>query len=164
MEQFTEVLWQECVKNQLMNEGWPSFPQVSCRPLPLPIGLDRELEVLVMSLFYPNNLLNSFLFKVDKRTWTSPLCNCLKEEQNALHLLTGCDIVGSDTSDKAMALLRVCNGAFSSTGTHSEPELHNNPFSILNCSRDSRFIELCVEIVENEELNLKRKIKLRKRT
>ena len=85
---FTEFLWQESLQNKLQLEGWSHIPKVSLSPLPLQLGTSRETEVLIMSLFYENNLLNSFLFKHDRSRWTSPLCSCGEEEQTALHLLT----------------------------------------------------------------------------
>ena len=62
-----------------------------------------------------------------------------------------------------MTILKICNGTLSSVGTHSGSEILWNHFSVLNCSRDSKFIELCVEVVEIEGLNLKRKIDLKKK-
>ena len=64
MQNFTELLWQDSLDNRLQMEGWSSTPTVSCNPLPIPMGVSREEEVLVMSLMYKNNLLNSFLYDV----------------------------------------------------------------------------------------------------
>ena len=100
IQQFTELLWQESIQNLLMTEGWSEIPRVSCNPLPIPHGVSREVEVLVMSLMYKNNLLNSFLFRVD-RAVSSPLCICGSEEQTALHLLSSCDLVDLDLKYQA---------------------------------------------------------------
>ena len=62
MQGFTELLWQDSLNNRLMLEGWSAIPTVSCNPLPIPLGTSREAEVLVMSLMYKNNLLNSFFW------------------------------------------------------------------------------------------------------
>ena len=51
MDEFTELIWQEIIQNQLQLEGWPNIPRVSLSPLPLPHGTTREQEVLIMSLF-----------------------------------------------------------------------------------------------------------------
>ena len=66
IQQFTELLWQESIENLLMTEEWSEIPRVSCSPLPIPLGVSREVEVLAMSFMYKNNLLNSFLFRVDR--------------------------------------------------------------------------------------------------
>ena len=93
---FTEFLWQESLQNKLQLEGWSHIPKVSLSPLPLQLGTSRETEVLIMSLFYKNNLLNSFLFKHNRSRWTSPLCSCGEEEQRALDLLTSCNLTQDD--------------------------------------------------------------------
>ena len=66
---FTEFIWQENLQHQLQLEGWPHIPKVSLAPLPLPHGTNQEMKVLVMSLFYINNLFNSFLFRFDRTRW-----------------------------------------------------------------------------------------------
>ena len=102
---FTEFIWQENLQHQLQLEGWPHIPKVSLAPLPLPHGTNQEMEVLVMSLFYINNLFNSFLFRFDRTRWESPLCLWGEEEQTALHLLTSCAFTEDDTRNEANHLL-----------------------------------------------------------
>ena len=151
---FTEFLWQENLQHQLQLEGWSQIPKVSLAPLPLPHGTTREMEVLVMSLFYKNNLLNSFLFRFDRARWESPLCLCGEEEQTAVHLLTSCTFTEEDIRKEANYLLSlgnvVQNGRLDSFGH----------VSMLNCSRDPRFIRICKSMVENESLNLRTHISL----
>ena len=108
-----------------------------------------------MSLFYRNNMLNSFLHRYDKDTWPSPLCSCEEDEQTALHILTNCPIVGAERIEKAKHIMQVCND------TVDFADADQNPFAIINCSRDASFIELCLESVELERLHLKRKVQLR---
>ena len=99
IQQFTELLWQGSIQNLLMTVGWSEIPRVSCSPLPIPFGVSREVEVLVRSLMYKNNLLKSFLFRVD-RTAATPLCICGLDEQTTIHQLSGCDLVDMDLKFK----------------------------------------------------------------
>ena len=157
IDSFTEELWQETLRNQLAMEGWHTAPNVSCNPIPIPFGVKRDSEVILMSFLYKQNLLNSFLFHFDRQEWTSPLCICGLEEQDALHLLTSCVFIDSRIRQRAQELLELCNN------THDDRELTANPFALLNCSRDPQFIDLCLEIVETENLQLRKKINLNRR-
>ena len=155
MQQFTELLWQDSLNNRLMMEGWSSTPTVSCDPLPIPIGVNREIEVLVMSLMYKNNLLNSFLFDINRDVWSSPLCSCGLEEQTSVHLLTNCSLVENSLRAEAIRIMSLCNNVRPGLQHSFDPNC-----AILNCSRDQNFIKLCIEIVETEDLNLRLKINL----
>ncbi|KAL5256622.1 hypothetical protein ACHWQZ_G011765 [Mnemiopsis leidyi] len=155
IQKFTEQMWRESLLNRLMSEGWHDVPQVSCSPLPIPFGLSRDTEVLIMSLMYKNNLLNSFLFRQNKSKWTSPLCACGAEEQSALHILTSCELVNCGLRSEAQRIMKLCNDL----GSSEDPTFEEN-CAILNCSRDSKFICICAEIVKTEGLRLKRSINL----
>ncbi|KAL5260728.1 hypothetical protein ACHWQZ_G010771 [Mnemiopsis leidyi] len=109
IDKFTELLWQESIKNQLQLEGWPIIPRVSLSPLPLPHGTSREQEVLIMSLLYKNNLLNSFLSRLDRTRWNSSLCSCGCEDQTVIHLLTRCLLIEDTIRDQASYLLTTGN-------------------------------------------------------
>ena len=156
MDKFTELIWQESIQNQLQLEGWPNIPRVSLRPLPLPHGTTREQEVLIMSLFYKNNLLNSFLFRHDGTKWKTPLCSCGVEEQTVIHLLTRCALVEDVVRDQAGYLLVLSIGNSISIEGFDDLGL----VGALNCSRDPKFIEVCRMVVCNESLNLRRVINL----
>ena len=157
MQRFTELLWQDSLKNRLMTEGWSKIPTVSCNPLPIPLGTSREAEVLVMSLMYKNNLLNSFLFGVNRDLWQSPLCPCGLEEQTSVHLLTNCSMVDATLNAEAKRIMCLCNNI----GTLVDPVFDLN-CAIINCSRDSNFIKICIKVVETEDLNLRQKINLQR--
>ena len=154
MKQFTEFIWQENINNQLQLEGWSHIPKVTTTPLSLPSFTSREIEVLIMSLFYKNNLLNSFLFNFDRLRWASPLCSCGIEEQTAIHILTSCCHADESLRDQATYHLSIGNEAsnLEELGT----------VAILNCSRDPGFTQVCRDIVVNENLQLRRKICLQK--
>ena len=123
-----------------MTEGWSEIPRVSCSPLPIPLGISREVEVLVMSLMYKNNLLNSFLFRVDRAVASS------------------CDLVDMDLKCQAKHIITLCNSSRSMVDLAAE-----QCSTILNCSRDYMFVNLCIGIVESQGLNLRRKINLSKK-
>ena len=153
---FTEFIWQECITNQLIIEGWPHIPKVSTTPLPIPAYTTRDVEVLVMSMFYKNNLLNTFLFSLDRCKWTSPLCSCSVEEQTAIHVLTNCSLTEESLRNEAIYYLNIANDdlSFEELGC----------VAILNCSRDPGFIRTCRDILDNDQLLLRRKISIRKTT
>ena len=157
MQQFTELLWQDSLNNSLMTEGWSTIPNVSCNPLPIPLGTSREAEVLVMTLMYKNNLLNSFLFSVNGELWRSPLCPCGLEEQTSVHLLTNCSMVDATLNAETKRIVCLCNNI----GTLIDPVFDLN-CAIINCSRDPNFINLCIKVVESEDLNLRQKINLQR--
>ena len=146
---FTEHIWQESIVNKLQLEGWPFIPRVSVTPLPIPPYTCRETEVLVMSMFYKNNLLNSFLYNMNRHA-PSPLCSCGIEEQTAIHVLTNCSKVEVSLQDEAMFQLNLGNSntCLEEMGT----------VAALNCSRDPGFLRVCRDIVESEGLNLRTKI------
>ena len=106
-----------------------------------------------MSLLYENNLMNSFLFKFDRNRWTSPMCICGTGDQDALHLLTSCSLVNSQTRKKLTYLLKVCN-------QENPDNLSNGVVAILNTSRDPEFTACCLDVVETAGLNLRSKITL----
>jgi len=130
IQQFTELLWQGSIQNLLMTVGWSEIPRVSCSPLPIPFGVSREVEVLVRSLMYKNNLLKSFLFRVD-RTAATPLCICGLDEQTTIHQLSGCDLVDMDLKFQAKHINTLCNSSRSMVDLAAE-----QCSTILNCSRD----------------------------
>ena len=112
---------------------------------------------MITSLMYKNNLLNSFLFRVD-RAVASPLCICGSDEQTAIHLLSSCDLVDMDLKCQAKHIITLCNSSRSMVDLAAE-----QCSTILNCSRDYMFVNVCVGIVESQGLNLRRKINLSKK-
>ena len=132
--------------------GWPFVPKVSVNPLPIPVHTSREVEVLIMSLFYKNNLLNSFLFDLNRNYSPSPLCACGLEEQTTIHLLTNCDYAEENVRDGAILQLNL--------GNDNLNLVELGTIAALNCSRDPRFVQVCKDIVENDRLDLRTKISL----
>ena len=78
------------------------------------------------------------------------MCLCKMEEQTSVLLLTNCSLVESSLQVEAMRMISICNMA------RSFPhQSFDQNCAILNCSRDPNFIKLCVDVVENKELNLR---------
>ena len=129
----------------------------SLRPFSIPFGESREVEILVRSLMCKNNLMNSFLFRVD-RAVASLLSICGLDEQTVLHLLSSCELLDTNLKCQAKRIITLCNSSKSMVDLAAE----QGPI-ILNCSRDFMFISVCIEIVESLALNLKQKINLSKK-
>ena len=86
IKQYTERIWYNKLRNQLLMEGEPYIPRPSCSRLPVPINTTRSDEVQLMSLMYPQNLMNSFIYR---HTYSveSPLCpRCHRNEQTPFHV------------------------------------------------------------------------------
>ena len=152
MNQYTEVLWQTTIQNRLQQMGERRSPRVSTQPIPLPLETDRETEVLVLSLCYKQNLLNSFLYLSQRQKCPSPLCKCLGEEQTAYHLLVSCNLVDWELRSEMDNLLYTING-----GDSTVDGISADYISILNCSRDSEFVLNCIKIVKLDVLQLRKK-------
>ena len=56
MMQYTELIWEESLRNEFYLEGRNIIPKPSCKALLLSSSMDRTNEVKLMSLFYENNL------------------------------------------------------------------------------------------------------------
>ena len=87
MKLYTEHQWSSLVSNKLATEGMTRVPNITMTPLPISPDVSRDDEVKVMSMFYQNNLLNSFLYKTQREQCPSPLCPCGVDEQTSFHVL-----------------------------------------------------------------------------
>ena len=105
IQHYTEELWQKSVNNQYCMDGHQYYPKVQCSKIRFPTGTTRETETLTLSLFYPNNLLNSFLYRFNKDRFITPLCGCGEGEQDATHVLTQCKMVKAVTKRKLVSLI-----------------------------------------------------------
>ena len=59
---YVESKWQSSVDNQWLLNGYSMALIVSCEILSFDFFVNQKTEKLCLSFFYPNNLLNSFLF------------------------------------------------------------------------------------------------------
>jgi hypothetical protein len=154
---FTECVWQDSLNTKLLLDGWSNIPKVSTDPLKIPFSASRDDEVKFMSFFYKNNLLNSFVFRIERTICPSPLCICLEEEQTGFHLLASCSLVDVDVREQLIHRMMLCNLV------KHEEELVHDPVTIINSSRDPEFVALCLEVVRTQDLQLRSKITLSKK-
>ena len=138
MKKYTERLWAESLRNEFMLEGHSTIPKPSCTPLYLGNTITRKQEVLVMSMFYENNLLNSFLHRINRPDAPSALCHCGKGDQTSYHVVLECEAINPELRSRALECIRRTNG---------EP-LTEVATVILNSSRDRRFMECFMEIMD----------------
>ena len=139
IQKYTELLWMESIRNEFMCEGHSILPKPSCQPLPLQNTINRETEVLLMSLLYENNLLNGFLHKINIRDCESPLCYCGDAIQTSTHILFQCKDIPKEASDIALQSLQEVIGKL-------DVSVINNT-AILNGIRDKNFITAVLNII-----------------
>ena len=119
----------------------------ACAPFLSPLEKAAKWKYWLRVL-YKNNLMNLFLFGVD-RAVASLLSICGLYEQTVLHLLSSCELLDTNLKCQAERIITLCNSSKSMVDLAAE----QGPI-ILNCSRDFMFISVCIEIVENLGLNL----------
>ena len=137
IRKFTEQLWSSTSRNQQLYEGELAYATASCKPLPIPSNTTRSDEVLLMSIFYPNNLMNSFVYRHTYNA-ESPLCSrCHHEEESAYHVIMQCN-------NQSQRIQDIVYGIIGETAARVE---HHN--TLLNCSRDPQFIKCALEILND---------------
>lgn len=141
INKYTEQIWLNRVRNEYSAEGYQHVPTPSCNILPIPTTTSRQEEVLMMSLFYPNNLFNSNMYRNTYQV-ESPLCRkCHQEEETPFHIVVQC----SDNSEEVKQLLQDILG---------EEELKEDTTTLLKGSRDQRFLELCLDIISQQNYSV----------
>ena len=141
INKYTEQIWLNRVRNEFSAEGYQHVPTPSCSRLPIPTTTSRQEEVLMMSLFYPNNLFNSNMYRNTYQV-ESPLCRkCHQEEETPFHIVVQC----SDNSEEVKQLLQDILG---------EEELKEDTTTLLKGSRDQRFLELCLDIISQQNYSV----------
>ena len=139
INRYTEKIWLSKIANQWLMEGEGHIPIRKCSRLPVPSNIQRSLEVCTMSLFYPNNLMNSFLYK---HTYLveSPLCpQCGVAEETPYHVICECSRNGEEIKE----IMR---------NNISEGEIRlGDCTTLLNCSRDEKFIKICLQVLSDRE-------------
>ena len=134
ISKYTEMLWYKKLQNEFLSEGIQHTIKPSCKNLPIPKNTTRK-EVLLMSLMYPNNLFNDFLYRHTYQV-ESPLCqNCHQQEETPYHIILQC----SNRADEARQLLNEIL---------TEDEIAQEDYiTLLNASRHEKFIKMCLEIL-----------------
>ena len=89
----------------------------------------------MMSMFYEQNLLNSFLNKINRPEAPCALCHCGHDEQTAYHTVLECSEVDQELRSRASQWLNLDGG-------HGE-----NSTVLLNSSRNENFITCLSEII-----------------
>ena len=148
IKKYTEILWASSIENEYLNDGHSAIPIPSCTPLQLNPATDRKTEVLLMSLFYDNNLMNAFLYRHGIRDIPNPLCHCGSEEQTSGHVVLRCDHV-----DEELRLL--ARNCLEKAGDSGE-----SPTALLNLSRDETFMNILHHIIHAQRDFLRSSIEL----
>ena len=140
MIKYTEFLWQKTLDNIYLSNGQYTVPIPTVKPISIPLNISRKLEVLLMSMFYENNLMNDFLWK--RSLTESPLCpHCKQELQTPYHALLLCNgIDQARRQEVKIALIK----------TLGEDDANSECCTtLLNASRSSKFMEACVKILQS---------------
>ena len=135
MRKYTELLWADSLRNEFLCDGHSNIPKPSCAPLALHTNISRKSEVMLMSMFHENNLLNSFLCKINRPEAPSALCHCGEEEQTPYHVILRCEKVDLELRERAMDRIQLAG------------EEGENTIVLLNLSRDKEFMECLTEII-----------------
>ena len=144
------VLWLSKIQNQFQLDGYSSAPTPISGNIAIPRNTNRNTEVLLMSLFYKNNLLNQSLWNISKVP--SPLCSaCQLQEETAEHLLFNCNSV--DKALKAKVLLH-----YRRVNNLQDGENLDSYVGLLNARADEQFIISCLDVIRT--LNLRETVVL----
>ena len=135
ISKYIENLWHNKLKNEFLTEGIQYSPKPKCESLPVPKDTTRKEEVLLMSLMYPNNLFNDFVWRHTYQV-QSPLCQkCHTQEETPYHIILQCS---NRTTEARNYLQEIMT---------EEEVSQENSITILNGSRHRKFIKLCLEIL-----------------
>ena len=139
IKKYTEKIWYEKLTNQGLSEGEAHIPRPSFNKLPVPQNTQRQHEVLLMSMFYPQNLLNSFIYRHTYST-ESPLCpRCNRDEQTSFHVIYECN----NHVDEIRQIIRDI--------VDIEEVQQGDHITLLNCSREEKFINTCLKVLDEGE-------------
>ena len=139
INKYIEHLWQSSVRNEFQLEGHNILPEPKIQPLPIRRGIARKAEVQILSLFYENNLFNSFLYRYKSEIYTSPLCECGREDQTPHHILFRCNLVDNQLRSQAFDKFKLAVG--------NEMAHIESTINLLNGSRHAAFMDKAAEII-----------------
>ena len=111
--------------------------KVSTNQIVIPRGTPRDIEVLALSMFYKNNLLNGFLHKLYPLKYRSELCSCEMAAQTSYHVIMECKEVDSDLREGLKAIVE-----------KTPPDgqgWYEDEITLLNHSRNNRFTSMLVK-------------------
>ena len=143
IKKYTEWIWSKSTRNQQLMAGEPAVAKPKCSPIPIPIQTERSDEVLFMSLFYPNNLMNSFVYRHTYNAET-PLCpRCKQNEETPYHVILECN-------NKLQMILPLVEKIIGKEGASV-----NHCNTLVNCSRDPDFVKFSLEILKERDFRNK---------
>ena len=140
VSKFTEFSWKKSLENEFSQLGYAAAPTPSFSNLNVKLGTKRKTEVLTMSLFYENNLMNSFFHRIDNNKFPSSLCPCQTEQQTAHHILFRCPLVPNAMKETAQNCL---------CGALGVENYEENHITLLNASRSQKFLDSVVQIISH---------------
>ena len=150
MTKYTEHLWTQKLVFEAQADGYAYHPKPSCAPLPIENSLSRSGEVLLMSLFYENNLLNGFVHKYDGQKFPNPYCYCGEDIQTNFHILLECPKVNEEHRKELKHELY---------SVVREDEVNpDNPFLFLNVSKNPKVMRIILKILKTHENCLRKDI------
>ena len=150
MNCYVEHLWQSSIRNEFQFQGHSILPTPKVKPILIERGVPRDTEVLILSLFYENNLLNQFLNRYNPVVYPTPLCHCGIEEQTSHHLIFRCGLVNDELKSQAYAHFQ------KAVGTEMAPI--NSNITILNASRNASFMKSVSAIIRSIKNTLRTEI------
>ena len=141
---FTESLWQKKICTEYQCEGYSNIPVVSCNSLPTPANTNREVETILMSHFYENNLLNGFLYRIGNKDAVTPLCGCKRDIQTPFHSLIECKLVNNHIQSNLVKEMK----AFFRSDDKEDTCIVKDSITLLNMSRDKTILNLMGQAIK----------------
>ena len=111
--------------------------------------MNREEEVMMVSMMYPNNLLNSSLHAINSEKFPSPMC---KSHQTAYHILFQCQNTNISSRQEAFNFLRTIVGDAEAT--------IENSLVLLKACKNPKFIQITSKIIKQQMENLNCEVQL----
>ena len=150
---YTVHLWQDIATNEYLIDGRSTIPTVSCDLLNFKYT-SCKVETLSLSLLYPNNLLNSFLFTYFPSCCDTPLCGCGSGVQLLFHVVFECNC-SENSHNTINQLIDTCENVIDCIMV-----TENLSVILLNLSRSADFFPLLISCVTKCLHYLKRSISI----
>ena len=155
---YTESCWQDSINNQFRAEGYHNIPRVNCEKLAIPPNVDRNVETILLSHFYENNLMNEYLYNKGHRETVTPLCLCKSANQTPYHCLMECELIDSKIRQDLQSSVNTF--IKKRTGMINDDVLDH--ITLLNMSRNVNIMELMIKAINSSKTKYRTKIILRK--
>ena len=152
MTRYIEHLWKLSIQNELQLEGYGVIPDPKCSMIPIPIGTNREEEVMITSMFYPNNTLNNSLHHINVNKFPSPLCICGMSFQTAHHILFQCNNTDPSLKTETFYTLQKLVG--------DEQAAMESSLVLLKACKDPVFVQKVSEVINQQMTFLSKDIQL----